>query len=82
VLLGDLAVAWCSDAEWQGFSTVAFSCREGPDKTTKYTTGIRPDGLVSVGGEGVEALAVMMVEEKADTVGDNDGMDMYVREGP
>jgi hypothetical protein len=81
-LLCCVVVPSCSDTEWQGFSTVAFSCREGPDKTTKksYTTCIRPDGLMTVCGEAEDALAVMMIEEKANTVGHDDGKDMYVRE--
>jgi hypothetical protein len=72
-----LTVAACSDAEWKGFSTVAFQCDGSGGQ--KYCAAIKPDGLITVKGEGEGGLAVLIVEEKAGTVGHNDGKDMYVQ---
>jgi hypothetical protein len=66
----------CRDADWAGFATVAFRCS---DKKL-YRPNIRPDGVVAVKGDPNEAgsLAVLIVEEKAITVGNTQGKDLCV----
>ncbi len=61
--------------EWHGFRTFGFRVRGA---RVPYGTRVQPDWFVTVGGDGVRALMILVAEYKSADVAFSNTQDLYV----